>query len=76
MLSDSLEARILDLSLPSNFLNHGRLQAVRPKFVMLKTFEEAATAVDEMFNTAFQNAGCEYAPSVMCLALIYQSNDW
>jgi regulator of nonsense transcripts 2 len=27
---------------------------------MFNTFEEAAIAVDEMFNVAFQNAGCEF----------------
>ncbi|KAH9915683.1 ARM repeat-containing protein [Fomitopsis serialis] len=31
--------------------------AVRPKLTMFKTFEEVALAVDEMFNTAYQNAG-------------------
>ncbi|KAF9263251.1 ARM repeat-containing protein [Marasmius fiardii PR-910] len=39
MLSDSLEARI----------------AVRPKFQLAKTVEEAANTVDEMLNSAFQN---------------------
>ncbi|KAI0700874.1 ARM repeat-containing protein [Cytidiella melzeri] len=38
-----------------NFLTF--FQAIRPKFLMVKTFEEAANAVDEMFNAAFQNAG-------------------
>lgn len=27
-----------------------------------KSFDEAATAVDEMFNTAYQNAGCKHVP--------------
>ena len=34
-------------------------QAVRPRMHLFKSFEEAAVAVDEMFNTAFQNAGCK-----------------
>lgn len=33
------------------------IQAVRPRLQLYKTFDEAAVAVDEMFNTAFQNAG-------------------
>ncbi|KAI0743348.1 ARM repeat-containing protein [Daedaleopsis nitida] len=33
------------------------LEAVRPKMVPFKSFEEAAVAVDEMFNVALQNAG-------------------
>jgi len=33
------------------------LQAVRPKLTLFKTIEEAAVAVDEMFQIAFQNAG-------------------
>ncbi len=55
MLNDSLEVG-------ASSAGHGRwtnrfYQAVRPKLVMFKTFEEAANAVDEMFNAAFQNAG-------------------
>ena len=37
----------------------GPVQAVRPKMVLFKNFEEAAVAVDEMFNVVFQNAGGE-----------------
>lgn len=37
-------------------ISHG-FKAVRPKLVMFKGFEEAATAVDEMFTIAFQTAG-------------------
>lgn len=32
-------------------------QAVRPKFAMAKDLEEAAIAVDEMYNLAYQVAG-------------------
>ena len=32
-------------------------QAVRPKLALYKAFEEAAVAVDEMFNAAYLNAG-------------------
>ena len=32
-------------------------QAVRPKLEMMKTLEEAAIAVDEMFNSAYQAPG-------------------
>ena len=41
-------------------LQHGltNWQAVRPRMRLYKTFEEAANAVDEIFNTAYQNAGC------------------
>ena len=41
------------------FMTHPRclFKAVRPKLVMLKSFEEAVTAVDEMFTVAFQTAG-------------------
>ena len=37
----------------------GGVQAVRPKMVLFKSFEEAAVAVDELLNTALQNAGSE-----------------
>ena len=55
MLSDSLEVS-------QRFKFHDRnliaVQAVRPKLAMPKSIEEAAAAVDEMFNTVMQNAGC------------------
>ena len=38
------------------------VQAVRPKLAMPKSIEEAAAAVDEMFNTVMQNAGCKRFP--------------
>ncbi|KAL6308040.1 transcription factor [Sparassis latifolia] len=39
------------------FMLTDSIEAVRPKLTMFKTFEEAAVAVDEMFNSAFQDAG-------------------
>jgi regulator of nonsense transcripts 2 len=55
MVSDSLEVRLLAFS----YCRRLKLvvQAIRPKLVMYKTLEEAAAAVDEMFNLALQNAG-------------------
>ena len=41
------------------FMLNDSLEAVRPKLVQFKSFEEAAVAVDEMFNVVFQNAGGE-----------------
>jgi hypothetical protein len=56
MFSDSLEVShangFLEISSTTSFL-----QAVRPKLVIYKTIEEAAVAVDEMFNLAFQSSG-------------------
>ncbi|CAL1708255.1 unnamed protein product [Somion occarium] len=45
------------LPMDVEFMLTDSLEAVRPKLSMYKTFEEAAIAVDEMFNAAFQNAG-------------------
>jgi len=39
------------------FMFSDSLEAVRPKLVVYKTIEEAAVAVDEMFNLAFQSSG-------------------
>lgn len=36
------------------------MQAIRPKLTLYKTVEEAAVAVDDMFNAALQNAGCTF----------------
>lgn len=33
------------------------LKAVRPKLELVKTIEDAANAVDDMFNSVFQGAG-------------------
>lgn len=59
MLSDSLDVRRI-----CNFRDHDFtvVQAIRPKLTMPKSIEEAAAAVDEMFNTVMQNAGREYSP--------------
>ncbi|RDB25023.1 Regulator of nonsense transcripts UPF2 [Hypsizygus marmoreus] len=38
-----------------DFMVSDSLEAVRPKLQMVKTVEEAAVAVDEMFSSAFQN---------------------
>jgi len=56
MLSDSLEVRQICSSYCHDFI---AVQAIRPKLAMPGSIEEAATAVDEMFNTVMQNAGCE-----------------
>ena len=54
MVSDSLEVSFYaKLSMHDKFLE----QAVRPKFELVKTVEEAAFAVDEMLNAAFQFDG-------------------
>ncbi len=45
------------LPMDVEFMLNDSLEAVRPKLVQFKNFEEAAAAVDEMFNVAFQNAG-------------------
>lgn len=41
---------------------HTWIQAVRPKFKMSKTIEEAAVAVDEMLTAVFQNVDCKCFP--------------
>ena len=49
------------------------LQAVRPKLVRYKTIEEAALAVDEMFNLAFQSSGstfCLIENSPCCIFML------
>ncbi|KAJ7680426.1 ARM repeat-containing protein [Mycena polygramma] len=46
-----------DIPMDVDFMLSDSLDAVRPKLEMPKTLEEAANAVDEMFNSAFQNAG-------------------
>ncbi|KAI0930686.1 hypothetical protein AcV5_007335 [Taiwanofungus camphoratus] len=45
------------LPMDVEFMLSDSLEAVRPKMVAFKTLEEAGVAVDEMFNSAFQNAG-------------------
>ncbi|KAH8074200.1 ARM repeat-containing protein [Cristinia sonorae] len=45
------------LPMDVEFMLTDSMEAVRPKLVMAKSFEDAALAVDEMFGTAFQNAG-------------------
>ncbi|OSC99339.1 ARM repeat-containing protein [Trametes coccinea BRFM310] len=45
------------LPMDVEFMLNDSLEAVRPKLVIFKTYEEAATAVDEMFAVALQNAG-------------------
>lgn len=37
------------------------LEAIRPKLVLLKNIEDAATAVDEMFASTVQGSGREYS---------------
>jgi regulator of nonsense transcripts 2 len=55
MLYDSLEVGLCVTRFFRPSLHS--FKAVRPKLVMFKTFEEAITAVDEMFTVAFQTAG-------------------
>lgn len=54
MLSDSLE--VCSLSIYAHLFSNV-LQAVRPKLEIAKTIEQAAIAVDEMFNSAYQSTG-------------------
>ncbi|KAF8843012.1 ARM repeat-containing protein [Paxillus ammoniavirescens] len=46
-----------ELPMDVDFMLSDSLEAIRPKFTMPKSVEEAGMAVDEMFNTAMQNAG-------------------
>ncbi|KAH7912407.1 ARM repeat-containing protein [Hygrophoropsis aurantiaca] len=46
-----------DLPMDVDFLLSDSLEALRPKLTIFKTLDEAATAVDEMFTAAMQNAG-------------------
>ncbi|KIJ67888.1 hypothetical protein HYDPIDRAFT_147949 [Hydnomerulius pinastri MD-312] len=46
-----------ELPMDVDFMLSDSLEAIRPKLIMLKSIEEAAAAVDEMFNSALQNAG-------------------
>lgn len=45
------------LPMDIEFMVSDSLEAVRPKMALFKNFEEAAFAVDEMFNAALQDAG-------------------
>ncbi|KAI0824048.1 ARM repeat-containing protein [Trametes gibbosa] len=45
------------LPMDVDFMLNDSLEAVRPKLVLRTSYEEAATAVDEMFAVAYQNAG-------------------
>ncbi|KAG2150468.1 ARM repeat-containing protein [Suillus clintonianus] len=46
-----------DLPMDVDFMLSDSMEAIRPKMTLYKTIEEAAVAVDEMFNAALQNAG-------------------
>ncbi|OAX42276.1 ARM repeat-containing protein [Rhizopogon vinicolor AM-OR11-026] len=46
-----------DLPMDVDFMLSDSMEAIRPKLTMYKTLEEAAVAVDDMFNAALQNAG-------------------
>ena len=48
MISETMEVRSLNDE-ESNYI-HTRFQTLRPKLVFVKSFEEAANAVDEMFE--------------------------
>jgi regulator of nonsense transcripts 2 len=56
MLSDSLEAST-DNAYFTCQVHSFNDQAVRPKLQMPRNIEEAALAVDEMYNSAYQAAG-------------------
>lgn len=44
---------------------------MRPKMQVLKNLEEAALAVDEMYNSAYQAAGCDaHFVCQLCFVLI------
>ncbi|KZT08499.1 transcription factor [Laetiporus sulphureus 93-53] len=45
------------LPMDVEFMLTDSIEAIRPKLNMFKTYEEAASAVDDMFATAFQYAG-------------------
>ncbi|KAI0688727.1 transcription factor [Cerioporus squamosus] len=45
------------LPMDVEFMLNDSFEAVRPKMTLFKSFEEAAVAVDEMFNAALQDAG-------------------
>ncbi|KAF8557593.1 ARM repeat-containing protein [Imleria badia] len=46
-----------ELPMDVDFMLSDSLEAIRPKLPMPKTIEEAAAAVDDIFNTLIQNAG-------------------
>lgn len=45
-----------DLPMDVEFMLSDSLEAIRPQFELVKTIEEAALAVDEMFSSAFQGS--------------------
>ncbi|EKM54104.1 uncharacterized protein PHACADRAFT_257716 [Phanerochaete carnosa HHB-10118-sp] len=45
------------LPMDIEFMVSDSLEAIRPRMTLFKNFEEAALAVDEIFNTALQDAG-------------------
>ena len=42
------------------FMVTDSLEAIRPKVALLKSIEEAASAVDDMFASTVQGFGCGY----------------
>ncbi|KAJ6625539.1 armadillo-type protein [Mycena sp. CBHHK59/15] len=48
-----------DIPMDVDFMLTDSLEAVRPRLEMAKTLEDAANAVDEMLNLAFQNTGLQ-----------------
>ncbi|EGO00054.1 hypothetical protein SERLA73DRAFT_88877 [Serpula lacrymans var. lacrymans S7.3] len=46
-----------EIPMDVDFMLSDSMEAVRPKLASFKTIEDAATAVDEMFSQAMQNAG-------------------
>lgn len=45
-----------------DFMLTDSIEAVRPKMVLTKSLQEAADAVDEMFQSAMQDAGSKSIP--------------
>ncbi|PFH51566.1 hypothetical protein AMATHDRAFT_74915 [Amanita thiersii Skay4041] len=69
------------LPMDVDFMISDSVEAVRPKLTLIKTMEEAAAAVDEMLNHAFQEAGTclfaqlNYAQCVFGLVMDEESSD-
>lgn len=62
MLSDSLEVRALLIADNQLLTIISVIKAVRPQLLRYKTYEEAASAVDEMFNSVFAHGASGKIP--------------
>jgi hypothetical protein len=62
MYIDSMEVSTslfcISTTIPNSFISP---KAIRPKLVVTKSLMEAADAVDEMFNSALQDAGGKHS---------------